>query len=180
MYKGKKACHPPESHEEIIVAIKDEKTFRYLLPTNLTEIYSQTNSTLDLTSISDTISRANELLKPYELMTSKNNRALWLCFLIGLAFMLFVSIILGVEVNSILSIAIALVYIFCMGYFLYRVKQTREVLQLKKFFNLALFLKNENNKLYHNHKVTLRPGFLGKWIEFHFRTETSSLREIEF
>ena len=44
----------------------------------------------------------------------------------------------------------------------------------------ANYLKNENNRMFSKHKVTARPGFLGKWIEIHFRTETSSLREVEF
>jgi len=31
---------------------------------------------------------------------------------------------------------------------------------------MAMFCRAENNKLYLHKKVYLKPGFLGKWVEF--------------
>jgi hypothetical protein len=31
---------------------------------------------------------------------------------------------------------------------------------------LALYCRAENNRFYLKHNVEMRPGFLGKWIEF--------------
>ena len=117
---------------------------------------------------------------PFEQMKAKVNRRLWMCFLFGLAIMLILSLILGIKVSPVFSIVLAILYICGLGYMLFRLKNTHDELVQKSVFNLALYLKNENNRIFHKHKVTARPGFLGKWIEIHFRTETSSLREVEF
>jgi len=38
----------------------------------------------------------------------------------------------------------------------------------KIHFNLSLFLRNENDEYYNEINIKVRPGFLAKWIEFHW------------
>ena len=63
---SKKFFHPPETNEEVIIAIRNEKTFKYECPNMLTEIYLHTNSSLAIDDLIHCIDKASELLLPFE------------------------------------------------------------------------------------------------------------------
>ena len=48
---SKKIFNPPETNEEVIIAVKNEKTCKYECPKMLTEIYLHTNSSLDIVDL---------------------------------------------------------------------------------------------------------------------------------
>ena len=48
----------------------------------------------------------------------------------------------------------------------------------KGHFMLGLVCRCENNRLFLHHRVEMRPGFLGKWIEFYFHDPDMNLEEI--
>lgn len=43
---------------------------------------------------------------------------------------------------------------------------------------LALICRAENNRIYLSFNVEMRPGYLGKWIEFHTYEPTLSFEDI--
>ena len=60
-----------------------------------------------------------------------------------------------------------LAVLIVVTFFKYRSSQQMRVSQ----FLLAVFCRAENNRFYLKNGVELRPGFLGKWIEFNCMNE---------
>jgi len=81
---------------------------------------------------------------------------------------LILAIALGMTITWVLSIILSIMYFIGFGFLLVLVKRKTSNLLLKTHFNLAFALRNENEELYHKFKIKARPGYLSKWIEFHW------------
>jgi hypothetical protein len=78
------------------------------------------------------------------------------------------AIVLGIHVHFALSIIISLLFFVGLVFLIFRVKRLNAVIHKKIHFNLSLILRNENEKVFSKFSIKARPGYLSKWIEFHW------------
>ena len=91
-----------------------------------------------------------------------------LYLIVGLFSVAILAIVLGILVNYIISIVITALYFIGLALIIIKVKNLNNSLLKSIHFNLALVLRNENDKLLTKFGLKARPGFLSKWIEFHW------------
>ena len=78
------------------------------------------------------------------------------------------SIILGIIINYVIAIILAAIYFIGLVLLIAKVKKLNHSILKITHFNLALALRNENDRLLTENGIKARPGFLSKWIEFHW------------
>ena len=61
---------------------------------------------------------------------------------------------------------IVILYLICILIVTTALKYRSSYQMRMSQFLLSVFCRSENNRLYLKHGVEVRPGFLGKWIEF--------------
>jgi hypothetical protein len=84
----------------------------------------------------------------------------------GLSITLILALILGFVWSYIVAIIISGSYMVALIFMIlvFKKKQQRHLKFL--IFNLGLACKNETDRYYSAHGISLKPGFLGKWLEF--------------
>ena len=86
---------------------------------------------------------------------------------VGMIITAVLSLILGLIITYIISIAILLTYLGGLVFVFYKIKDLNKLILLRIHFNLALVLRNENERLFKYYGIRARPGNLSRWIEFH-------------
>lgn len=109
----------------------------------------------------------NQQLHPFNNKISKNDQILLLYLLIGVAVVAAISISCAIYSSYIISIFCGLFYSFGFVGLLMFLKIQNQIEIKKIHFNLAMILKNENERLFRHHRVRARPGFLSRWLELH-------------
>ena len=104
-------------------------------------------------------------------IATRDRKIVWILIGLGI-FALILAVIVGMLLQDtdkspwFLTAFIIVVYLAaCYGvnlYFKYRSSYEYRMAQ----FLLAVFCRVENNRLYLRNGIEMRPGFLGKWIEF--------------
>ena len=84
----------------------------------------------------------------------------------GLIFTIAMSMSLGISYHWSISLAFILSYFIYSGISIFIVKSKSNRYLRQSHFLLAVYCRAENNRLYLRKNVEMRPGFLGKWIEF--------------
>jgi len=113
-----------------------------------------------------TIKNAEEVLMPFKGSATKADVCFLLTVFIGLILALGGGVSLGMLVHYAFTIVIVLVFlIVIIALFLYIRKRNRRLL-IYGHLALGLFARCENNRKYLKKKVLVRPGYMGKWIEF--------------
>ena len=79
-----------------------------------------------------------------------------------------VFIVLVIQVHFIIALLFLVLYFCGIGMVIFKSKREQLEVQKAVHFNLSLFVKNENNRLYGRKKLKWRPGFLSKWVELHW------------
>jgi len=87
--------------------------------------------------------------------------------MVGIVITAVLALILGLIITYIISIAILLTYFAGLVLVFYKVRNLNKIMLLRMHFNLALVLRNENERLYKYYGIRARPGNLSRWIEFH-------------
>ncbi len=114
-----------------------------------------------------TVGSAQKMLFPLRGSVARSNFFLLLGSTLGLAVVLLAGILAGCFVTYFITLALVGTYMAALvGYVVWQ-KQRSSQLLFYSHIALALFVRSENNRLYLSHKVLLRPGHLGKWLEFH-------------
>jgi hypothetical protein len=85
------------------------------------------------------------------------------------------SIVSAIFSSFIIAIVLALIYVGIFVFIIVKAKKMSDILAMKVHFNLALTLKNENDKLFNKYGIKARPGYLSKWIELHQITNLKNL-----
>jgi hypothetical protein len=90
------------------------------------------------------------------------------------------SVIGGTLYSWVSSLLIVLGYFFVIGisYFIFKKLQNRSLRQCHLV--LALYCRAENNRLFIDKKVEVRPGFLGSWLEFICHSKSEEEEEGEW
>lgn len=78
------------------------------------------------------------------------------------------AITLGIFWSYIISIVLTLAYFIGFIVLIIKVRSANNELLKRIHFNLCLVLRNENDNVYSKYGIKLRPGFISKWIEFHW------------
>jgi len=73
----------------------------------------------------------------------------------------------GITFSFIVPSILCALYFAGFIYLVVRVQQRNGLLLKRIHFNLAVVLRNENDRGLVQHGIKARPGYLGKWIEFH-------------
>jgi hypothetical protein len=73
----------------------------------------------------------------------------------------------GITYSFIVPSILCALYFAGFVYLVVRVQQRNGVMLKRILFNLAVVLRNENDRGLVQHGIKARPGYLGKWIEFH-------------
>jgi hypothetical protein len=110
----------------------------------------------------------NEVMKSNRGTLAYYDRIILFYLLFGLAFTGFLCVLVGMLLHYSLSVILGFLYFGALGIFIWFIKKRTKVLVRDSHFCLALVLRAENNRFYLSKGITLRPGFLGKWVEFHF------------
>jgi len=87
----------------------------------------------------------------------------------GLALTIIACIILWIFIALWAAIAFSGVYIVVLSHMACISKKKNSKLVEEAHFVLAAFVKDENQRYYHRKGIRVRPGYLGKWIEFCIR-----------
>lgn len=119
--------------------------------------------------------RVNKVIRPIAIAEQRTWRRFKLITIFSLIFTLALSIILGVLVNYIIALVLILVYLGgLLGVYKY-ISKIQRGLRLKLHFNLALVLRNENDRLYSHYRLLARPGENSRWIEFSYKSNDQSM-----
>ena len=107
-------------------------------------------------------------------MSRRNKIVKIILFSSGAVFLFFAVLVGMLEPGNywapmMIVIAYMLIFLIVTTIFKYRSSYTMRMTQ----FLLAIYCRAENNRLYLRKGVEVRPGFLGKWIEFTCREEPS-------
>ena len=83
-------------------------------------------------------------------------------------FFLFLSVLVGMmdEGNYWAPLLLVILYLVCFLIVTLIIKYKSSFQMRISQFLLSIFCRAENNRIYLKHGVEVRPGFLGKWIEF--------------
>jgi len=133
--------------------------------------YAQTKLSerdISLEDIEDTLRRATDIVNDYRGALGRRNKIVQIAiFVAGLA-MLFSSVIIGYTRDDDYwwPMFLVIVYLFSVLIVITIFKYRSSYKMRMSQFLLSIFCRAENNRLYLRHGVEIRPGFLGKWIEF--------------
>jgi hypothetical protein len=107
------------------------------------------------------------LLHPVKEKALKYEKILMLYMFVGLLVVGGLAVIFAIKVSSIVSIILGILYFGGLVFLMIKTKKLTSGLVLKTHFNLAIILKNENERFYYKYGLKARPGYLAKWIEIH-------------
>lgn len=88
--------------------------------------------------------------------------------LFGLIFTGILALVIGILSSFLISLFIAFLYFSLLILLIAKIRKMSTYMNLKLHFNLSLILRNENERLYNKYNIKARPGYLSKWIEFHW------------
>jgi hypothetical protein len=115
---------------------------------------------------SESVTQANETLMPLRGLATRTEIYSILILGIGLLLVLTAGILLGYFVSYYITLAMCVVYIAFLVVFILCIRRRNSRLLVHSHVALALLVRCLNNRLYLRHKVLVRPGYLGKWLEF--------------
>eukprot|EP00826_Nyctotherus_ovalis_P033738 TRINITY_DN2748_c0_g1_i16.p1 TRINITY_DN2748_c0_g1~~TRINITY_DN2748_c0_g1_i16.p1 ORF type:complete len:294 (+),score=58.11 TRINITY_DN2748_c0_g1_i16:73-954(+) len=134
---------------------------------------------ITLDEFNATIKNADEVLMPFKGSTTKTDLCFLLTVFVGLVVFLTVGVVLGMLISYILTIVIVVIFLAAIaGLFVYLRKRNRRLL-IYGHLALALFARCENNRKYLRKKILIRPGYMGKWIEFNISANADASQTIE-
>lgn len=124
-------------------------------------------SKLSIDEFERCISNVNKVIGPLKEKHLFQERLIIYYILFGLLVVSTLAIALGIKVSYLIAVILAGLY--CAGFvWLVLAVQLKGARLLKEIhFNLALVLRNENDRVLVRHGIKARPGYLSKWIEFH-------------
>jgi len=123
--------------------------------------------------VNDTLQRATELVVNYRGHLAKRNKIVKLLIGLGGLVMLIIAVTIGMldPGNYWGPMLVAVIYLVSLliviVFFKYRSSYNMRMSQ----FLISVFCRAENNRLYLRRGIEIRPGFLGKWIEFNCVTD---------
>ena len=135
------------------------------------KIYNKTKlqeKGIALEDITESLNKASELIEPYRGKLAFRNKIVKIAMGIAALITLVVAISVGMGLGGsywgpmLIVCAYLLIFLIVVTVFKYRSSYQMRMSQ----FLLSVFCRAENNRLYLKHGVEVRPGFLGKWIEF--------------
>jgi len=113
-----------------------------------------------------TIVKATEIMKPYRGVVNKYDLINIGNVCGGLFLTIIICFIVGSLVKWYFSIIFILLYLLFASISICLVRRKSNKYLRQAFFLLALYCRVENNRLYRDKWVLLRPGYLAKWVEF--------------
>ena len=127
---------------------------------------------IDYLAFENTVSNASRLLLPYRSYITRLERLNFLICLLGFLLAIACSVLGGTLYSWVSSLLIVLGYflLVALSYFLFKKLQNRSLRQCHLV--LALYCRAENNRLFLDKSVEVRPGFLGMWLEFICHTKS--------
>jgi hypothetical protein len=126
------------------------------------------NKGLTVEDVEDTLQRATELIQDYRGVLAKRGKIIKIILFTMGAILLFLAVLIGMMDQGnywapmLLIIFYLLTFLMIVTINKYRSSNKMRMSQ----FLLSVFCRAENNRLYLKQGVEVRPGFLGKWIEF--------------
>ena len=84
----------------------------------------------------------------------------------GLLLTIILSMALGMTVHWSISLIFIFLYFIFASVSIRLIKKRSNKYLRQAHFLLGVYCRAENNRLYLQHNVEMRPGFLAKWIEF--------------
>ena len=126
------------------------------------------NKGITLEDVLDTLFRATILVDNYRGVLARRNKFVKIgMFASGLVFLI-LAVVVGMldEGNYWAPMLIVVAYLLsCLVVIMFFKYRSSYKMRMSQFL-LAVFCRAENNRLYLKHGIEVRPGFLGKWIEF--------------
>jgi len=157
-----------------VIVEYDEWDMKYNF-NSLKAIFNKTHfqqKEVSLEELEDTLNKATLIVDNYRGELARRDRKI-LYYLLGAGvFCFFLAILVGMLMQNtdsspwFLTAFIVVLYLAGIyGVKLYFQHKSSYEYRMSQFL-LAVFCRVENNRLYLRHGIEMRPGFLGKWIEF--------------
>ena len=134
------------------------------------------NQSVNFEEFQASISKINKNLEPRRRQLSIYDFLMILYLLGALLLTVTLGVVFAVHVHFALSIVIGVAYFVGLRFVIVKLKKKQNEEILKIHFNLAIMLKNENERFFSKYRIKARPGYLSKWIEFHWDNPYGSLR----
>ena len=134
-------------------------------------IYDKTNLSsrgITVEEVLETLQRASDLISDYRGYLARRNKYVKLFLAVFGLVMLIIAVTVGMLSDGnywgpmILIVLYLLIFLIIVTVLNYRSSYQMRMSQ----FLLSVYCRAENNRLYLRRGVEVRPGFLGKWIEF--------------
>ena len=118
--------------------------------------------------LQSTVMKASAYLMPYRGYISKLEKISLGIIFGGIFGVIMGCILLGFLAYWAYSLILMILYIILSIVSMKLIKKASSKYLRQANFMLALFCRAENNRKYLHHNIEMRPGYLGKWIEFTF------------
>ena len=166
---------------QVYLIPQDELPFNLVVPFNnwkgqfdpqkAREVYGKTqlsNKGIQIDDVLETLRRGSELMKDYRGKLARRNKIVKLVLGSIFVVVVIISIVIGMlsDGNYWAPLLIIVFYLICFMVVTTVLKYKSSYHMRISQFLLSVFCRAENNRLYLKHGVEVRPGFLGKWIEF--------------
>lgn len=116
----------------------------------------------------ETIDQINSAVLPFAKEIHNYDKILGVFLSAGLFVVLFFSILLGLLSSWNIAIVLCSIYFFFLLAVISWVKKKQNQVHKYLIFNLALVCRNETDRYFAQHEISVKPGFQGKWIEFQY------------
>ena len=152
----------------MVIVGQSECSFRFVVKPRTEAAPLVRNQKLDIGEFKEAIMRINAVMEPLRKQIDKNERILQGYLVGGLLLTLLLAVIFAVHVHFAVSIVLGLLYFVGLKILVDKLKQRDLLVTRNIHFNLALCLKNENERVFSRFGIKARPGYLSKWIELHW------------
>jgi hypothetical protein len=115
----------------------------------------------------ESVARINKVVHPMNHDFSQNEKLIIYYIMFGLTMVVALAVALGIKLSYLISVFVCLAYIAGFSILVMYVKKKNSALSIKIHFNLALAIRNENDRILMRHGIKARPGYLSKWVEYH-------------
>ena len=116
--------------------------------------------------LEQSVMRASFYQQPYRGHVSKLDKINLAIVVGGLFFTIALSMSIGISIHWSISLAFILAYFIYSAISIILTKRLSNRYLRQAHFMLAVYCRSENNRLFLKRNVEMRPGFLGKWIEY--------------
>eukprot|EP00347_Sterkiella_histriomuscorum_P007568 403348417 len=131
-----------------------------------------------LEDLQNSIMNASIYLRAYRGAVTRLDRINLINILVGLAVTIALSMSIGITIHWAFSLIFIVIYFFFAFISIKITKRKSNRYLRQAHFMLAVYCRSENNRFFMRKNIEMRPGFLGRWIEFNIYNPKEQQLEI--